>query len=203
MCIPPTDTAQKTSSPAEHIPLRESPLKDGLSRSAARPAISSPRYDKRRAGSRVLASRRADPLRLVYKIAVPSLERRSEHRPERRGKNACGNLPRISHCMLWRPQPSWGFSWEPESESGGRAVHKEKSIGAVLSETKEELKEIFQTRVQILKTEFQEKVHTWKRCVPSLAAAAILIVTSWFTLTFTLVALVQAWFASGPYTWFL
>ncbi|HLJ87188.1 MAG TPA: phage holin family protein [Candidatus Angelobacter sp.] len=82
-------------------------------------------------------------------------------------------------------------------------MHKEKSIGAVLSETKEELKEIFQTRVQILKTEFQEKVHTWKRCVPSLAAAAILIVTSWFTLTFTLVALVQAWFASGPYTWFL
>lgn len=80
-------------------------------------------------------------------------------------------------------------------------MHNEKSIGTVVSETKEELKDFIQTRIAILKAEITEKLNTWKYSVPMLAGAAVLLLAGWIVLTFTLVALLAALFQPSPYAW--
>jgi uncharacterized membrane protein YqjE len=80
-------------------------------------------------------------------------------------------------------------------------VHTEKSIGAVLAETKAELKDFFDTRLQILRSEMKEKVRSLKQSVPLLLIAAALLLAAWITLTFALVALIQTWFLPSAYSW--
>lgn len=80
-------------------------------------------------------------------------------------------------------------------------MHNEKSIGTVVSETKEELKDFIQTRLAILKAEISEKLNTWKYSVPMLAVAIVLLLAGWIVLTFTLVALLSAMFQPSPYAW--
>ena len=80
-------------------------------------------------------------------------------------------------------------------------MNTEKSIGVILNETKEELKEFFETRLQILKTEINEKVRTWKMAIPLLLGALALLLACWIVLTFALVALLHAWFLPSPYAW--
>jgi len=80
-------------------------------------------------------------------------------------------------------------------------VNTEKSIGAILNETKEELKEFFETRLQILKTEINDKLRTWKMAIPLLLGALALLLAGWIVLTFALVALPHTWFLRSPYAW--
>jgi hypothetical protein len=81
-------------------------------------------------------------------------------------------------------------------------VHNEKSIGAVLAETKEELKNFIQTRLAILKAELSEKIKSWKAVIPLAVAAALVLLTTFFTITFTLVALLAGLFQPRPLAWF-
>lgn len=76
---------------------------------------------------------------------------------------------------------------------------KERSIGHVLNEMKQELKEFATTRVQMLRSEMTEKVDTLKTAVPALALAALLALTAWMLLTFALVFFVSMAFAGEPY----
>ena len=78
----------------------------------------------------------------------------------------------------------------------------EKSLAAVLTEVKEELKNFVQTRAQLLKTETVEKWEVWKRSLIFLSVAAVLLLTCWFTFAFSLVALLHGFLASGSYAWF-
>lgn len=80
-------------------------------------------------------------------------------------------------------------------------MHTEKSIGAVLAETKVELIDFFDTRLQILQTELKDKVRSFKQSVPLLLAAAALLLAGWIALTFAFVALVQSWLQPSPYAW--
>ena len=80
-------------------------------------------------------------------------------------------------------------------------MNNEKSIAAVLLEIREDLKQFVDTRFQILKTEIREKLARWKRSIPVLAAALVLVATSWMVLTFALVALVHTWLTDSPYSW--
>ena len=77
----------------------------------------------------------------------------------------------------------------------------EKPIAAVLSETKEELKNFVQTRVAILKAEVSEKIKKWKAVIPMAIVGAVLLLTAWFAITFTLVALLAALFQPSPFAW--
>jgi len=81
-------------------------------------------------------------------------------------------------------------------------VYNEKSIGAVLAETKEELKDFVQTRLAILKAEVSEKVKSWKAVIPMAVIAGLLLLTAWATITFTLVAVLAALFQPNPFAWF-
>lgn len=80
-------------------------------------------------------------------------------------------------------------------------MHNEKSIGTVVSETKQELKEFIQTRVAMLKTEYVEKVRTWKYAIPMLLGAFALLLAAWIVLTFAIVALLAGIFQPSPYAW--
>lgn len=77
----------------------------------------------------------------------------------------------------------------------------EKPIAAVLSETKEELKNFVQTRVAILKAELSGKIKSWKAVIPTAIVAAVLLLTAWFAITFTAVALLAALFQPSPFAW--
>jgi Putative Actinobacterial Holin-X, holin superfamily III len=81
-------------------------------------------------------------------------------------------------------------------------VHSEKSIGAVLAETKEELKNFIQTRLAILKAELSGKIKSWKAVIPLAVTAALVLLTTFFTITFTLVALLAGLFQPRPLAWF-
>jgi Putative Actinobacterial Holin-X, holin superfamily III len=80
-------------------------------------------------------------------------------------------------------------------------VHTEKSIGVILAETKAELKEFFETRLQILQSEVRDKVRAWKSSLPLLLSAAAFLLMGWAALTFALIALLQAWFLPSAYSW--
>ncbi len=77
----------------------------------------------------------------------------------------------------------------------------DKSIGAVLSETKEELKEFLRTRLEILQADLGEKLVTWKREIPLLVLAAALVSAGWLALAFAAAALIHVWFLPSPYAW--
>ena len=81
-------------------------------------------------------------------------------------------------------------------------MHNEKSIGAVLAETKEELKDFVQTRLAILKAEISEKIKNGKAVIPAAISAVLFLGTAWLAVTFTLIALVAALFQPRPLAWF-
>ncbi len=80
-------------------------------------------------------------------------------------------------------------------------MNTEKSLGTVLTETKEEMKEFIETRLHLLRSEVTEKLRTWKYSVPLLLLGAGLLLLGWMVLTFALVALIRAWFLPSPYAW--
>jgi VIT1/CCC1 family predicted Fe2+/Mn2+ transporter len=80
-------------------------------------------------------------------------------------------------------------------------VHTEKSIGVVLAETKAELKDFFETRMQILQAEVRDKVRAWRSSLPLLLMAAAFLLMGWAAFTFALIALLQALFLPSPYSW--
>ena len=81
-------------------------------------------------------------------------------------------------------------------------MNTEKSLGAVLTETKEEIKEFIETRLQILRSEITEKLRIWKYSIPLLLLAVGLLVVGWMVLTFAIVAVIRAWFLPSEYAWF-
>jgi len=80
-------------------------------------------------------------------------------------------------------------------------VNTEKSFATVLNETKEEIKEFIETRLQLLRSEIKEKISTWKYSVPLLLLAAGLLFIGWIILTFSLIALLRGVFLPSPYAW--
>ena len=79
--------------------------------------------------------------------------------------------------------------------------HTEKPLGTLLAETKAELKEFLETRFQILRAELQEKITAWKYSIPFLAIAAVMLLTAWVTLTFSLLVLIHTSFVPSEYAW--
>jgi len=80
-------------------------------------------------------------------------------------------------------------------------MKSERSLAAVLAETKEEIKEFIRTRVQLLRSEVDQKLRIWKYSVPLLLLAAGLLLMGALVLTFAFVALIRAWFLPSQYAW--
>jgi uncharacterized membrane protein YqjE len=82
-----------------------------------------------------------------------------------------------------------------------RTVHTEKSIAAILAETKDELKQFVTTRVNILKAEMDEKISRIKAVIPLAVVAALFLVSCWMVFTFALIALLHSLFLPSVYAW--
>jgi uncharacterized membrane protein YqjE len=79
----------------------------------------------------------------------------------------------------------------------------EKSVAAVLSETKEEMKQFLETRIALLKTEVREKLTMLKMAAPLAVVGLLLLATAYLLFTICLVALVFAFLPDNPYRWCL
>ncbi len=81
--------------------------------------------------------------------------------------------------------------------------HNDKNLTTLLTEMKKELIDFLRTRIEMFKTEMQDKVRTLKTAAPLGIAAAVLLLTAYLLFTLALVGLIVAAFASNPYRWFL
>ncbi|HET6841671.1 MAG TPA: phage holin family protein [Candidatus Angelobacter sp.] len=77
----------------------------------------------------------------------------------------------------------------------------EKSIAAVLAETKDELLEFLETRIAMLRAEIQEKISTWKYAIPMLVCSLAILLAAWTTLTIALMAFIHTLFLPSAYAW--
>jgi len=77
-----------------------------------------------------------------------------------------------------------------------------RSLAAILSEMKTELQEFAQTRIELLKSELQEKADAIKSAIPLAVVGALFLSTAFFIFSFALVALVAAGFGDNPYRYF-
>jgi uncharacterized membrane protein YqjE len=80
-------------------------------------------------------------------------------------------------------------------------VHTEKSLGTILAETKDEIKQFVTTRVNILKAEIDEKVSRLKAVIPLVLVAAMFLLSGWMVFTFALIALLHTLFMPSAYAW--
>jgi uncharacterized membrane protein YqjE len=72
----------------------------------------------------------------------------------------------------------------------------------MVAEMNSELKEFVQTRVELFKSEIQEKLKALKVAVPLAALGLLLIGTAYLLFTMAAVGLVAAFFSQNPYRWF-
>src|SRR2546427_1783657 len=68
------------------------------------------------------------------------------------------------------------------------------SFGRVMAEIRDEIKDFVQTRVQMFKSELQEKISVWKAGAGLAAAAVVLLATAYLLLTISVVCLVAVAF---------
>src|ERR1700693_1752671 len=83
----------------------------------------------------------------------------------------------------------------PEIKNGG-------SLASTLAEMKIELLDFLDTRIELLKTELQEKGKILKAAAPLGALGALLLATAYLLFTLALVSLVVVAFQDNPYRWF-
>jgi len=77
-----------------------------------------------------------------------------------------------------------------------------RSLGAIISDIAEELKEFVNTRVQVLKAELHETLDSVRVALPLGLLALVLAITAFFLFTGAVVAIVASAFSSSPYAWF-
>jgi|GraSoiStandDraft_30_1057271.scaffolds.fasta_scaffold139936_3 uncharacterized membrane protein YqjE len=77
-----------------------------------------------------------------------------------------------------------------------------RSLASILSEMKVELQEFVQTRLELLKSELEEKVSSIKAAIPLAVIGALFLSTAFLVFSLALVALVAVGFDDNPYRWF-
>ena len=76
-----------------------------------------------------------------------------------------------------------------------------RSLAQVVADIKEEFKDFVQTRIQLFRTETQQKLELLKVAAILAGVALVMVATAYLLLTVALVALVAALFANNPYHW--
>lgn len=95
---------------------------------------------------------------------------------------------------------------EEVHRTNGEGVHyhkrSERSLGSIIAEIKDELKEFLNTRVAMIKAELQETMIAAKIAVPLALIALALFATGFLLLTMAAVVLVAFAFAGSALAWF-
>ncbi len=74
-----------------------------------------------------------------------------------------------------------------------------KSVPEVITELKEELKDFAATRLQMLRSELDEKLQSFKMAAPTIAIGVLILATAWLAFTGFLVCIIAEGF--GPVAW--
>jgi uncharacterized membrane protein YqjE len=83
-----------------------------------------------------------------------------------------------------------------------RSRNHERSLGEVVHEVKGELKAFINTRIRMVKTEFQESAQAAKVGLPLIVLSLGLLAIASLLFTAAVVALVASAFAANPQAWF-
>lgn len=78
-----------------------------------------------------------------------------------------------------------------------------RTLGEVIAELKEEIKDFAQTRVQMFANEMRDKIRESKSAAIYVAIGIVLLGTAYLLLNFALVGLIAVAFWGSPYAWFL
>jgi uncharacterized membrane protein YqjE len=81
-------------------------------------------------------------------------------------------------------------------------VHNGRSLAAILSDMKSELREFAHTRIELFRRELQEKTEAVKAAIPGVAIGATFLGTAVLLFSLALVALVAMAFGNNSYKWF-
>ncbi len=82
-------------------------------------------------------------------------------------------------------------------------THRERPLGEVLNDLKVELKDFIATRIQMLRSEMNDKIGMLKISAPAMIVGAVLGLTAWMLFSLALVSLVAMAFDGKPYQWAL
>ena len=83
-----------------------------------------------------------------------------------------------------------------------RDVGNNRSLAEIASEIREELKDFLNTRLQMMKSEFNEALGAIRVALPLAVVSLVLIGTGSLLLTAAVVTIVASAFAGSPYAWF-
>jgi Putative Actinobacterial Holin-X, holin superfamily III len=77
--------------------------------------------------------------------------------------------------------------------------HRERPLGEVLNDLKVELKDFISTRIQMLKSEMNEKAGILRASAPAIVIGAVIALTAWILFSLALVFLISMAFQDKPY----
>jgi uncharacterized membrane protein YqjE len=80
-------------------------------------------------------------------------------------------------------------------------VHNGRSMGSILADTREELKQFVETRITMLKTELRENLKMLKTAAPLAIVGITMLLTAYMLFTLALVGVVVAFLPTNPYRW--
>jgi uncharacterized membrane protein YqjE len=80
-------------------------------------------------------------------------------------------------------------------------VNHGRTVGSILSDTKEELKEFLETRIAMLRTELSDKLAMVKAAAPLAVVGIVFLMTAYVLFTLGLVGLIVAFLPDNPYRW--
>jgi uncharacterized membrane protein YqjE len=84
-------------------------------------------------------------------------------------------------------------------ETRTSSVNGERSLASIISEIREEIKELVNTRLAMLRSELRETGAALKAAVPMLLISAVFMATGYLLFSAALVAVVWVAFAGNPY----
>jgi len=82
-------------------------------------------------------------------------------------------------------------------------AHRERPIGEVLNDLKTELKDFVATRIEMLRSEMNEKLGAIKDAAPAIVIGAVLGITAWILISLALAFLISMAFEGKPYQYAL
>jgi uncharacterized membrane protein YqjE len=80
-------------------------------------------------------------------------------------------------------------------------VNGGRTVGSILSDTKEELKDFLETRIAMLRTELGEKLDMLKAAAPLAVVGIVFLITAYMLFTLGLVGVIVAFMPENPYRW--
>lgn len=76
-----------------------------------------------------------------------------------------------------------------------------RTVAAILTDTRDELKQFIRTRISLFRSELHNKVRLVRRAAPVVAVALVLLGTAYLLFTLALVGVVLALLPNNPFRW--